>query len=230
MPARNRIKQYLRNGYYHLYNRGVEKRVIFTDKQDEGVFLSYLKEYLSPKDQGTLAQILMDSESTYQERAKAARLLRMNNFSEGLELLAYCLMPNHFHLLVKQKEERTIEKFMRSLCTRYVQYFNKKHNGRVGSLFQDTYKAVTIESEEQLWHVSRYIHRNPATKGLSLIECPQPTSYPNYLRKINQGWVKPQETLSSFARSGFNSYMSFVEDSSIEEESLTKVHLLLLDL
>lgn len=230
MPAKNVIKQYLVNGYYHLYNRGVEKREIFMDKQDEGVFLSYLKEYLTPKDTDKLHMALSDSRLSYKERVDVEKLLRINNFSSSLDLLAYCLMGNHFHLLVRQTNERTIEMFMRSLCTRYVQYFNKRHGNRVGGLFQSTYKAVLVQSEEQLWHLSRYIHRNPATKGLSLVDCPRPSSYQNYLGLVNQVWMKPGEILSYFAKSGFNSYQSFVENDVLEEESLARIPELLMDI
>ncbi len=230
MPAKNKIKEYHENGYYHLYNRGVEKRVIFADKQDESVFLSYLKEYLSPKDPDKLLQIMDDATSTPQQKADAKKLIRMNNFSDQLDLLAYCLMPNHFHLLVKQTVSRTIEMFMRSLCTRYVQYFNHRNNHRVGPLFQDAYKAVLVESPEHLLHLSRYIHLNPHQKGQSLKECPQPSSYLNYLGVISQGWVKPQETLSYFAKSGTNSYSSFVENSQLDEPSLSQISQLTIDL
>lgn len=230
MPAKNKIKEYHENGYYHLYNRGVEKRIIFSDKQDESVFLSYIKEYLSPKDPNKLTQIIGNATSTPQQKADARKLIRMNNFSDQLDLLAYCLMPNHFHLLVKQTVSRTIEMFMRSLGTRYVQYFNHRHGKRVGGLFQDTYKAVLVESEEQLLHLSRYIHLNPLQKGLTLKECPQPSSYPNYLGLIKQDWVKPQEILTYFTKSGTNSYSSFVENSRLDEPSLSQIASLTIDL
>lgn len=228
MPAKNIIKTYIENGYYHIYNRGVEKRIIFTNEQDYSVFLGYLKEYLTPKDIEKLQQQLVTPSSS-KEKAEAIKLLRMNSFATEIDLLAYCLMPNHFHLLVKQKSPRGIEKFMRSVCTRYVQYFNK-HQNRVGTLFQDTYKAVLITSEEQFTHLTRYIHRNPISKGVSLKESPQPSSYRNYLKLINQEWVKPNEVLALFAKSGFNSYQSFVEESSLEEESLSRISDLLIDI
>ena len=69
MPARNVLKSYLENGYYHIYNRGVEKRVIFTDKQDESVFLSYLKEYLTLKDTAGLTKVLTNPESSVKQKA-----------------------------------------------------------------------------------------------------------------------------------------------------------------
>lgn len=229
MPARNILKTYLENGYYHVYNRGVEKRIIFTDKQDESVFLSYLREYLIPKDTSLLVKMLADPESTARQKSDSLKLLRMNNFSNEVVLFAYCLMPNHFHLLVKQNRERSIEKFMRSLSTRYVQYFNHRHDKRVGGLFQDAYKAILVDSEEQLLHLSRYIHRNPLLKGVSLKESPRPSSYRNYLGLVRQEWIRPDEILVYFAKSGINSYQAFVEGSEYEEGSLSKVSNLLLD-
>jgi putative transposase len=219
MPARNVVKIYLENGYYHLYNRGVEKRVIFIDHQDEAVFLSYMKEYLLPKNTIKLSDIANNSASTPTEKSDALKALRLNNFAENIDLLAYCLMPNHWHLLIKQKHERAIEQFMRSLCTRYVQYFNRRHGKRVGNLFQETYKAVLVSTEEQLLHLSRYIHRNPFQKGLSLKESTQPSSYLNYMKIISQDWVKPREILEYFSRTGKNSYETFCEDHLIDEAS-----------
>lgn len=230
MPAKNKIKDYFPNGYYHVYNRGVEKRTIFVDNQDEAVFLSYLKEYLTPKDADNLASIVRNTNSSSKEKAEAIKLLRMNNFTDEIDLLAYCLMPNHFHMLIKQESERGMEKFIRSLATRYVQYFNHRHENRVGGLFQDTYKAVLVESEEQLLHLSRYIHRNPIQKGLTLKECSRPSSYLNYLAKVKQEWVKPEDVLSYFAKSGTNSYEKFVESTEIEEPSISLIQDLTIDL
>ena len=223
MPARNRIKEYKPNCYYHIYNRGVEKREIFLDKQDMAVFLAYLKEYLSPKDMAYLEMALSDPSSSASEKANAIKQIRLNNFSTEVVLLAYCLMPNHFHLLVKQNLERSIEKLMRSLSTRYVQYFNHRHQQRVGGLFQDIYKAVEVRSEEQLLQLSRYIHRTPASKGSTLKDRPEPSSYVNYLGEIRQEWVKSGEILAYFAKSGTNSYESFVEDEDFDEQMLHKV-------
>lgn len=223
MPARNIIKPYVENGYYHVYNRGVEKRVIFVDEQDTKVFLSYLKDYLSPKDWVTLMKTASNTILSPEEKARMGQLMRMNNFAEEIELLAYCLMPNHFHLLIKQNSFRSIEKFMRSLGTRYVKYFNQKYEGRVGGLFQGAYKGVLVKSEEQLLWLTRYIHRNP-TK-----DSPFPSSYPNYLGLIKQGWVKPGEILKYFSKSGFNSYRSFVEDNKLDDTAMTRIGGLILE-
>jgi REP element-mobilizing transposase RayT len=138
MPSKNRLKTYIANSYYHVYNRGVEKRDIFQDEADYGVFLSYLKEYLEPKEQANLQEQL--EKTTYYDRDKIVKKIRMNNFSSEIILIAFCLMPNHYHLLVKQNNERSLEKFMKSLFTRYTGYFNKR-NKRVGTLFQEYIKV-----------------------------------------------------------------------------------------
>ena len=216
MPAKNRIKKYVENGYYHIYNRGVEKRIIFTDEQDYAVLLSYLKTYLTPKDTPSLQNILASNSANSKEKAKAIKLLRMNNFFEHLNLLAFCLMPNHFHFLVNQREPEIIDKFMNSLGTRYSMYFNRKHN-RVGPLFQGLYKAVLITSEEQLLYVSRYIHRNPISKGPAFNN--KYSSYPDFLGVRKTSWIKTNEILSYFSKTGFSSYRSFVEDQLHDEVS-----------
>ncbi|MBI2040289.1 transposase [Candidatus Microgenomates bacterium] len=211
MPARNSLKMYVDDSYYHLYNRGVEKRTIFIDEQDYGVFLGYLKEYLLPKDEETLRKMLGDPSVSYREKDTILKKLRLNNFADEVSLIAYCLMPNHFHFFIKQKSAQTINKFMRSLCTRYTMYFNRKYN-RVGSLFQDVYKAVLITHENQFLHLSRYIHKQALSlQGDSLQT--QPCSYDEYLGKRKTEWVKPDEVLYYFSKTNPKlSYQTFVSE------------------
>ncbi len=214
MPARNSIKQYLENGYYHIYNRGVEKRIIFLDQQDYSVFLNYLKEYLLPKDEKSLLEQLSSPTTTYREKDKILRLLRLNNFADEITLLAYCLMPNHFHFFIKQKSAQSIDKFMQSLGTRYTMYFNRKYK-RVGSLFQAVYKAVLVVHEDQFIYLSKYIHKQAlASKGETLQgKKEQPSSYPEYLRKRKTVWVRPEEVVSYFSKTNPKlSYQAFVEE------------------
>lgn len=228
MPAKNAIKVYAPESYYHIYNRGVNKRVIFKDQQDYSVFLSYLKTYLLPKDTDQLNLKIKNRDTPFADKYQANKLLVLNNFSDKIDLLAYCLMPNHFHLLIKQQGQSDMEHLMRSLISRYTTYFNKRYH-RLGPLFQGRYKAVLIESDAQLLHLTRYIHRNPFVLQrtvLSKKDSPlfnQPSSYPNYLGKINQQWVKPDFILQNFSGTGFNSYQAFVEseDNDLEVETVT---------
>src|SRR5437763_38074 len=153
MASKNSIKPYIENAYYHIYNRGVEKRTIFQDQQDYAVFLSYLKSYLTPKNESALREELLNPQIISAEKDRILKLLRLNNFFDEINLVAFCLMPNHFHMLIKQKSAISIDAFMNSFITRYVIYFNKKYK-RVGPLFQDVYKAVLVETDAQLLYLT----------------------------------------------------------------------------
>jgi len=217
VPSKNAVKEYEAGGYYHIYNRGVEKRLIFMDEMDYSVFISFLSVYLSQEDlQGSSLKDLKES-------VPPSRVLK-NYFGE-IKLLAYCLMPNHFHLLVKQESEHGIDHFMRSLSTKYVRYFNSKYK-RIGPLFQGIYKAVRIETEYQFVYLSKYIHRNP----LDIITYKDDpcrlgeyrfSSYENYLNKFWQSWLDTEEILGLFGsvnkRRSYVNYKEFVEGTSDED-------------
>lgn len=220
VPSKNAVKEYEPGGYYHLYNRGVEKRLIFMDEMDYSVFISYLAAYLSLPDlQGVSLQV---------EKVSPSKVPK-NYFGE-IKLLAFCLMPNHFHLMVKQESDHGIDHFMRSLSTKYVRYFNSKYK-RVGSLFQDTYKGVRIENEYQFVYLSKYIHRNP----MDLFTCKDTpcrledyrySSYGNYLSKYRQEWLDIEEILELFSsvnrQISYNNYKQFVDESSDNDISFIK--------
>ncbi|MBP9667712.1 transposase [Candidatus Saccharibacteria bacterium] len=145
MPHKNVIRHFESGATYHCYNRGVEKRIIFNDEQDYGVFLQRLKLMLADP------EIISED---YPERQ------RLKSYYGDIELLSYCLMPNHFHLLLSQKTDHAIPEMMQTLSTSYTMYFNAR-NDRVGSLFQGRYKASRVDSDAYALHISRYIHLNP---------------------------------------------------------------------
>ncbi|MDO8570164.1 MAG: transposase [Candidatus Daviesbacteria bacterium] len=234
MPSKNSLKLYSDDSYYHIYNRGVEKRLIFQDQQDYRVFLSYLKEYLSPKDEEALSNKLLDPLISSKERDKILKSLRLNNFFGEINLIAYCLMPNHFHLLIKQNSAVSMDKFMNSLGTRYTIYFNRKYI-RVGSLYQDVYKAISVESEPQLLYLTNYIHRNPI-KSASQEDAreaitSQPSSYPEYLGQRKTKWIHPEDILSFFSKTDpRNSYQNFVEGTKDLSSLIEPIQDLMLDI
>lgn len=214
MPARNSIKLYIDDGYYHIYNRGVEKRLIFLDQQDYSVFLKYLSDYLLPKDEKFLKTQLSSPTLSSREKDGILRLLRLNNFADEITFLAYCLMPNHFHFFIKQKSPTSIDKFMQSLSTRYIMYFNRRYK-RVGTLFQAVYKAVLVSHEAQFINLTKYIHKQA-------LELTQPSSYENYIGKKKTLWVKPDEVLSYFSKTNLRlTYKAFMEEGD-DFESINK--------
>jgi len=226
MPSRNVIKQYTENGHYHIYNRGVNKGLIFADDQDYRVFLSYLKSYLNPPP----PKHLLPTKHIYVKgRTFDATTYQVKNYSKEIKLLCYCLMPNHFHFLIKQQPQNGIQEFMRSLSTRYAYYFNKRHQ-RTGPLFQSRYKAVLIDSEEYLLHLSRYIHLNPSEFTSSLSNWY--SSYSDYLGTKKTPWVKPKLILSFFSETQTlaphtpTSYQQFVES---KQDSLSKLGTLIIE-
>lgn len=204
MPAKNALKSYLENGYYHIYNRGVDQNLIFREEQDYLVFESYLRDYLSPAKVPDIEKLM-----------SMKRPYLCKNYFQKITLHAFVLIPNHFHFLLSQKESHTIEFFMRSLLTRYSVYFNR-HYSRTGSLFQGVYKGVLIERDEYLWWLSRYIHRNPKqvlTKRQSLDSYPY-SSYPTYLGKQNLPWIETKNI-----KEQIKDYAGFVEDEGQNQSS-----------
>lgn len=218
MPARNSIKLYIENSYYHIYNRGVEKRIIFLDQQDYSIFLKYLSDYLLPKDEKFLKQQLSNPALSCREKDGILRLLRLNNFADEITFLAYCLMPNHIHFLIKQRSPTAIDKFMQSLSTRYIMYFNRKYK-RVGALFQAVYKAVLVAHEAQFLHLTKYIHKQALTLKGKTLEPIQPCSYTDYIGRKKTTWIKPDEILSYFSKTNPRlSYKAFMEESDDFED------------
>lgn len=220
MPAKNALKEYIEGGYYHIYNRGVEKRKIFRDKQDYIVFLRFLKEYLLPPKHQSLIKL-----------QKITPRRKPINCYDDIQLLAFCLMPNHFHLFIKQKSPEGLKPFTRALLSSYVKYFNTKYN-RIGHLFQGRYKAILIENDAYLLHITRYIHCNP--RNLIAKDSPLQkysySSYINYLGERKYDWLNTNLILSLFKekQKGSNSYQKFVEDYN-QEKDLADIEDLILE-
>ncbi len=137
--------------FYHIYNRGVDKRKVFESKKDYSRFLYNL--YLSNSTQAFNLSDLIK----YQESKEL--IFSLPREDELVSIHAYSLMPNHFHLIISQKKEKGISLFMQKLTTAYTMYFNKKSN-RSGSLFQGTFKSKHIASDDYLRYLFAYVHAN----------------------------------------------------------------------
>jgi len=139
----------VQNEFYHVYNRGVDKRIIFTEPADYTRFVNLL--YLCNASQPVDYRLIQNTHDNVFEFDRSDTLVSIG---------AYCLMPNHFHLLLTPKTETGVATFMNKLSTSYTMYFNRKHE-RSGSLFQGTYKAKHATSDEYLKYLYSYIHLNP---------------------------------------------------------------------
>ncbi len=119
-------------------------------------------------------------------------------FGDKIDLIAYCLMPNHFHLLVYVKEDGALEEAMQKISTGYSRAINKSYN-RTGHLFQGRFKNKIIPNNEYMLHLSRYIHRNPLKAGLvNNLDEWKFSSYPVYIGKIKSLLIKPEIILDQF--------------------------------
>lgn len=140
-------KNLVKGHYYHVYNRGHGYRNIFNDEQDYRNFLKRLT-------------ILLGIDP-YVKPGNYKGNLRLTPLPRGsLDVLAYCLMPNHYHILIRQNTELRISVLMNRLATSYCKYLNTK-NSTVGSVFQDTFKAIPVENDGYLAYLTAYIHNNP---------------------------------------------------------------------
>ena len=140
-------------GFYHIYNRGTEKRNTYMNDYDYLRFLIYLTILNDDKNERT--RTIRDLSASWQGSTlpKERRALLV-------DVVAFALMPNHFHLLLQQKQEGGISKLMQRLNTAYTMYFNEKY-ARSGVLFQGRYKCKEVDSEDYLLHLINYIHLNP---------------------------------------------------------------------
>lgn len=186
MPSKYVVRNFAEDSYYHVFNRGVEKRDIFLTDKDYRFFQTYLYIYLYP-----LKKVL-------EKHPDLPLRLYNKNLSEEVELVAYCLMPNHFHLLLKQKTKNGISKLMKQITNAYTLYFNQKNN-RVGGLMQGRFKAVPITEDNLLIHILRYIHLNPVASNLTQDLNSYPwSSYPDYLGKETDLSCSKKDILSFF--------------------------------
>src|SRR3989344_6847069 len=222
MPLR---KTPLANGeYYHLYNRGVALQPTFLTKRGYERFLFCLKYYRFRNLPFKLSRLLQISKDERESIIKS--LVKADD--KSVELVAFCLMPNHFHILIRQLTEGGISQFMKQITDSYTRYFNTKLD-RVGPLFQGAFKAVHIENNDQLIHVSRYIHLNPLVSYVVREEDFQ--KYPwltlkNYINGDFQ-FINPEIVLTNFKSP--QDYLKFVMDQADYGKELEKIKHLTLE-
>lgn len=186
MPSRNTVRRDAPDCYYHIYARGASKDTVFREDSDKEYFLYLLSRHLSVR------PVTSKQGYTY------------THLRGRVELVSYCLMGNHFHLLAYQAERGALSELMKSVLLAYVVYFNRKYK-RSGSLFESRYKSSLINKDAYLLHVSRYIHLNPRSWKYF------PYSSLGYIRKASEPeWLQTEKLLSQHASR--EAYLEFVQD------------------
>lgn len=188
---------------YHVLNRGVDKRKIFMDKQDYFRFIHDLFEF---NDENPTLNLYY----AFKKAGNNIDIERQYNKPRKMlvDILAFCLMPNHYHLLVKPRKEKGLPLFMKKLNMGYAKYFNLKNN-RSGALFQGRYKAVLIANESHFIHIPYYIHCNP----LDLI-------YPEWRERKIKNPKQASEFLASYRWSSHPDYLGKRNFPSITNRGL----------
>lgn len=166
-------KTILANGQiYHIFNRSVRSLTIFKGKKDYSLFLEAMQYYLQtdPPIRFSLYRV---------QKTKYP----INLANKNVTIINYCLMPTHFHFTLRQEHEDGIRQYIQRLTNSFAHYFNIKYKTK-GPVFEGNFKAVRVETDEQLFHLSRYIHLNPVTDYL--VETPEQYSFSSYLVYIGK--------------------------------------------
>lgn len=189
--------------YYHIYNRGNDKRDIFLDDSDYLRFLVLL--YICNNDKAVHISNFLNH---LNQGVTLIELFGVNKEKTLVDIGAHCLMKNHFHLLIRERIENGITDFMRKLSTAYSMYFNKKKE-RTGKLFEGVFKAVHIDNDRYLKYLFSYIHLNPLEFYM-----------PNWKEGRINDFSKAREYLSIYK---YSSYLDYISDKNrIESVILNK--------
>jgi putative transposase len=187
---------FIKGEYYHVYNRGNSKQKIFYEKQDYLRFTSLL--YLSnTKERFNLYNL---------NRSTNLNIYKIKRNNILVNIGAYCLMPNHFHIFITQTENGSISKFMQKITTAYSMYFNKKYN-RTGALFEGKFKSTYVSKDNQAKYLFSYIHLNP-------------------VKLIQKDWkergiLNKKEVFDFLQDYKFSSYLDFTGHDRVEKNILS---------
>jgi len=198
-----RKKPLIENEYYHIYNRGVDKREIFHDESDYQRFLKCIQEFNCENPIGSLYEKYLREKKTEMEIESPPIV----------EIIAYCLNPNHFHLILKQIGGKGIEKFMQKIGIGYTMYFNQKYD-RSGSLFQGKFKSTHIGSTSQLLRLSVYVNCNSEIHKIHPAKNYHWCGFPEYIGKNKSGICKKEIITSQFRNN--NDYHSYANENIID--------------
>ena len=199
--------KFVNNYFYHIYNRGVDSRNIFNKDEDYLRFIHCLYEFNDQRPALPHNWLLKKEDILDTQRPR--KLL--------VNILCFCLMPNHFHLILHQITAGGITRFMRKLGTGYTMYFNEKYE-RSGVLFQGKFKAILVENDEYLLHLSRYIHLN----SIELIDS-------DWKQVGIKNWNRARGFLQEYRWSSFPDYVGIRNFPSVTKRDLMQRHFPQLD-
>lgn len=221
MPQRTVVL--VNNEIYHIFNRSIARVEIFSHRENLHKILEIVDYYRFPQ------AVRLSKFKSLPMPLKEEYLKSFKYETPLVEIYAFAFMPNHFHFLLKQIQDRGISKFISNLQNSFAKVFNLK-NDRIGGLFQNSFKAKRIETDEQFIHVSRYIHLNPVTAYIiefGKLTNYQWTSFPGYALGEEIPYLNTDFLLSMFASR--QSYIKFVSDQVDYQRELELIRNLILE-
>lgn len=208
---------------YHIFSRSIANYRIFNNDYEFNRMLQLIKYYQREND--LKFSNFIESRLVQKEGFNNVLEIISSNKDKLVEIIAYCLMPTHIHLIVKQVQNNGISNYMRKILNSYSCYFNTKYE-RKGPLWESKFKNVLVDSDEQLLHLTRYVHLNPVTA--SMINNPDDwpfSSYKEYLMEDDNIICRSKDILEIKP----STYRKFVNDQISYQRELSKIKKLLVD-
>lgn len=221
MPRRKTVLA--TNEIYHIFNRSIAKQEIFSSAVSLRKVIEIVDFYRFPQ------KMRLSKFKNLSKKLREDYLFSLKRETSLVEVYAFAFMPNHYHFLLKQIQDKGISLFISNFQNSFAKYFNIK-NDRNGALFQNSFKGKRVETDEQLLHISRYIHLNPVTSYIiefdDLIFYPY-TSFIYYHKKTNNSFVNTEFLMKFF--SSQEDYNNFVKDQVGYQRDLAIIKDLLLE-
>lgn len=208
--------------YYHIFSRSISKYIIFNDVDDYNRFFELISLYRFTDfnyKYSVFKKLQLNNQETIINLFN-----KQNNVS--VEIIAYCIMPTHVHLLLKQNVDNGISIFISKVLNSYTRYFNTRHH-RNGPLWESHFKNVLVKNDEQILHLTRYIHLNPTSA--SLVKNPEDWRFSSYLEYINSDLTQGICNFGGLFDLNSTQYRKFVNDRKSYQRDLAIIKSILID-
>ena len=202
------------NEVYHVYTRSIDNYITFRDENDYTRVIETIKYYIYGNVPTSFSKYIKIKNKKF-----FSLKYELDTNNPVVHIIAYCIMPTHVHLILKQVNDNGISLYMKNVFDSYTRYFNSKYQ-RKGTLWESKFKSVHVESNEQLLHLTRYIHLNPTTAGI--VKEPEEwpySSYMEYLNKSNEKICNYEDCLDM----DMNDYKNFVDDRKDYQRELALI-------
>ena len=209
---------------YHIFSRGHADQQVFRDNKDYQRMVESLVFYLYAN-----PPLRYSHFKRLSGKRKQKVFEEFDNQDTNMDVIAYCFLPTHYHLLVRQDKDTGVQNTIRKFQNSYAKYFNTKYNSK-GLVFQSPFKAAHLENEYQIVQVSRYIHLKPSTTFTTArekLDTYEWSSLSEYLKPDESSMLSPDVVLNSFANP--NEYKNFVLNDEDYQRELNKIKSVILD-